>query len=72
MREKFAGRVRRLIQWIDDYLLHEVEKEMLLEPLDEFLSVFSEFGFLVHARKALSFLREARFCGGIPRERTVT
>lgn len=64
-REKFSGRVQKLIQWIDDYLLHDDDEDDLLDSLDEFLAVCEENGFRVHAKKSHFFMIEAKFCGRV-------
>ena len=64
-REKFAGRVDKLVQWIDDYLLHEEDEDKLLAQLEVFVKVCGESGFRVHAKKSHFFLKQARFCGRI-------
>lgn len=33
-REKFEGRVRKLVQWIDDYLIHDEDEENLFDCLN--------------------------------------
>lgn len=70
-REKFAGRVRKLIQWIDEYVLHKVNENKLLDALYEFLMVCGECGFRVHARKSHFWIREGSFCGRIISEGSV-
>lgn len=64
-REKFIGKIKKLIQWLDDYLLHEADEDKLLDNLDIFFSVCQEFGFRIHAKKSSFFMKEAKFCGRI-------
>lgn len=71
-RDKFAGRVHKLVQWIDDYLLHEEDEGKLLDALDEFLTICEEWGFRVHALKSHFFLTRAKFCGRILSDGKVT
>lgn len=71
-RDKFSGRIRKLIQWIEYYLVHEEDQETPLNALDEFQAICREFGFRVHAPKLYFFLHEPLFCGRILLEETVT
>ena len=61
----FEGKMKRLLQWIDDFLLHAPSKKELLIDIRIFLEVCKEFGFKIHAEKSSFFLKEAKFCGKI-------
>lgn len=50
---------------IDDYLLHEKYEKKLLNALETFMTVCSEYGFRVHARKLRFFFLESCLCGRI-------
>ena len=47
-RDNLEGRVSRMLQWIDEFLLHAPNEVKLLEDIAEFLAVCEEFGFKVH------------------------
>ena len=63
--EAFEGKIKRLLQWIDDFLLHAPSDKELLMDIRIFLEVCKEFGFKIHAEKSSFFLKEAKFCGKI-------
>ena len=65
LAQKFDGRVKRLLQWLDDFLMYAKNESQLLEDFEAFLSVCSEIGLKVHAEKTKFFMREAKFCGRI-------
>ena len=64
-REAFEGKIKRLLQWIDDFLLHAPSDKELLMDIRIFLEVCKEFGFKIHAEKSSFFLKEAKFYGKI-------
>ena len=53
----------KLLQWLDDFLLHARTETELLKYPQSFLTVCKQYGFKVHAKKSQLFLREAQFCG---------
>ena len=57
--------MKRLLQWIDDFLLHAPSEKELLIEIHIFLKVCKEFGFKILAEKSSFFLKEAKFCGKI-------
>ena len=63
--EKFAGRVKRLIQWLDDFLFYSRDESGLLDDLEAFLQVCEEINLKVHAEKSNFFSKRVQFCGRI-------
>lgn len=64
-QELFQEKVPRLLQWLDDFLLHADSEQQLLDSVDQFLGICAEHGLKIHAEKTELFLREARFCGRV-------
>lgn len=62
-QEAFQNRDDKMLQWIDDFLLHAPNENVLLDSIHEFLKVCREYGFKIHAEKTHFFLRKATFCG---------
>ncbi len=54
--EAFDGRVKRMLQWIDDFLLHAPTEEELLKDIETFFEVCREYGFKMHAKKSRFFM----------------
>lgn len=62
-RAIFEKRVKRLLQWLDDFLLYATSGEELLEDIEQFLLLCSEYGFKLHASNCSFFLKQVNFCG---------
>ena len=63
--EKFQGRVKNLIQWLDDFLFYSKDEEGLLNDIQNFLQVCQEINLKVHAEKSHLFSKRVHFCGRI-------
>ena len=61
--EKFQGRVDKMLQWIDDFLLYSKSEQELLEIMEIFFTVCEEANFRVNAKKSNFYVNEAKFCG---------
>ena len=61
-REIFEKRVKRLLQWLDDFSLYATSEEELLEDIEQFLILWSDYGFKLHAAKCSFFLKQVNFC----------
>eukprot|EP00171_Calliarthron_tuberculosum_P021209 IDg21209t1 len=54
--EKFqAGDVKKLLQWIDDFLLYAKDEQELINNIEKFLIVCKNCNFKVHALKTTLF-----------------
>jgi len=65
LQEKFDGRVKDFLQWIDDFLFYAKNEKELLDNLEAFFRVCLEVGIKIHAEKCNFFTKEATFCGRI-------
>ena len=65
LAEKFQGRVKRMIQWLDDFLFYVTGEGQLLDDFEAYLGVCKEIGLKIHAEKTNVFTREVKFCGRI-------
>lgn len=65
IQAKIDGKVKRYLQWIDDFLLHAKSESELLDDTERFFAVCKEFGFKIHAEKSHLFTRRVKFCGRI-------
>lgn len=58
--------MRKLVQWVGDYLLHHEDEHKLLGGLHAFLTVCVECNFRLHARMSCFFtlggISEEDFC----------
>ena len=63
--EKFQGRVKNLIQWLDDFLFFSKDEKGLLDDIQAFLKVCQEINLKVHAEKSNLFSKRVQFCGRI-------
>ena len=63
--EKFLGRVKKILQWLDDFLLYAKDERGLLDDIESFLQVCQDIGLKVHARKSHFFSKEVIFRGRI-------
>ena len=64
--EKFSqAGVHKILQWLDDFLIYSTDENELLEIIQKFFQVCSEFGFKVHAKKSKLFTKRVKFCGRI-------
>lgn len=65
MKDELQEEARKLLQWLEDYILHGKCKEKLLNEMKSFFEVCEEHGFKVQEKKRNLFLRSAKFCGRI-------
>lgn len=61
-REKFEGKVQRMLQWLDDFLTHAEDEEELLSDIITFLEVWAEAVFKVNPKKSCFFIKKVKFC----------
>ena len=61
--EKFQGRVKNLIQWLEDFLFYSRDEEGILNDIREFLQACEEINLKVHAEKLNFFSKRVQFCG---------
>jgi len=61
-QEELSG---RLLQWLDDFLLHAKNEGELLNSLEKYFAVCARYGLKIHAEKSEFFTKLARFCGRI-------
>lgn len=61
----FASLRDFLKAWLDDFNLHAEEEEILLDKLEEFLSICLKKRLRLSARKCKLFCKELRWCGCI-------
>ena len=55
----------RILQWLDDFMLHAATEEELLTALRAFLTVCREHRLKIHALKTEIFATSATFCGRV-------
>lgn len=59
LQDKFDGRVKKMLQWIDDFLFHARNEKELLEDIEVFLEVCHEIGLKIHAEKLPFFFQNS-------------
>lgn len=57
--------INKILQWLDDFLLHAKDEQELLKNLERFLYLCDKFGLKINAKKFQLFLKSAEFCGRI-------
>lgn len=59
------GRFKNMFQWLDEFLLHAINEDMMLGEIENFFKVCSKHsvGFKTHAGKSNIFMRKAIFWG---------
>ena len=63
--EKFQGRVKNLIQCLEDFLFYSTGKNSLLNDIQAFLEVCEDINLKVHPEKSNFFSKRVQFCGCI-------
>lgn len=63
--EHFTEKVKRMIQWLDDFLMYAKSEDELLEDIEAFLKVCNEVGFKVNPAKSCFYCKKVRFYGPI-------
>ena len=63
--ERFEGRVKNILQWLDDFLLYAKSEEDLLSEVESFLQVCEKINLKIHAEKSNFFSKRVQFCGRI-------
>lgn len=61
--EHFAGKIERMIQWLDDFPIYAEMEDRLLEDIKAFLSVCVEVGSKFSPAKSHSCCKKVTFCG---------
>lgn len=64
LQDRFSE-VKKLLQWIDDFLIHSSSEADLLDSIETFLKICGEINPKVHAEKTCLFATEVTFCGRI-------
>ena len=62
---KIFAEIDKMLQWQDDFLLHEQSENGLLNNIERFFKLCREHGLKHHAQKTKLFMREAKFCGRV-------
>lgn len=57
--------IRRLLQWLDGFLIHAENEGELLQHLSRFFELSRRLRLKLHAEKIELFLKQATFCGRI-------
>ena len=65
LHENFDGRVKKMLQWIDDFLFFADNEEELLSNIEKIFRICSEIRLKVHAEKSNLFAKKVQFCGSI-------
>ena len=65
LSHKFDGRVKKMLQWLDDFLFYAQSEEELFTNIESFLQICKEIGLKLHAEKSTLFANEVQFCGRI-------
>lgn len=60
-----ADLIARILQWLDDFMLHAATEDELLMALRAFFSVCREHRLKIHALKTEIFATSATFCGRV-------
>ena len=57
--------IKKLLQWIDDFLLHAKTEAELIDLLEEFFRICQAINLKMHAKKTTLFCKQVTFCGRI-------
>ena len=64
LQHRFSS-IKKLLQWIDDFLLHAQTEVELIDILEEFFRICKAINLKMHAKKTTLFCKEVTFCGRI-------
>ena len=63
--EAFIEISDNLLQWMDDFMIHDRSEQELLNKIEYFFKVCKQYGFKININKTQLFSNEAEFCGRI-------
>lgn len=62
-RETFLGKLDKILQWLNNFLLYANDENELLENLETFFEICSEDRLRINIKKSCFYVTKARFCG---------
>lgn len=61
----FAEKVKRMLQWLDDFHMYPKTEKLMLADIQAFVTICEGIGFNVNHVNSCFFCKEVKFCGSI-------